>query len=178
MTRLFKQMMAPKLKRWRWFGIGLLPVVALGAIAVFEYLNFTGFCYSESRHPSDQELIDAVIRYEINHISSYYLARGAKKYASVEEFHQLNPICCRLDKWGDPAFSIWDRRYGIWVRRILGQELLIVRLRYRTKDEGLYQFTGAHYLIDACGKVHEAGVGGDPVLSDGPTRTWEGTGHD
>lgn len=160
-------------KRWRRVGIGSLCLIALGIIAVFQYLNFTGFCYSEWRYPSDQDLIDTVIRYEIDHISTYYLARGAKKYASVEEFHQLNPICCRVNKWGDLQFGLWRRRYVI-LRRVFGQEILTIELWYRFSDEEPNKFSRAYYLIDACGKVREGVGGGTGEYRTGPTRAWEG----
>jgi hypothetical protein len=137
-----------RLKVWQWVGMGFLCFIAL-----MEYLNFTEFCYGEGRYLGDQGLIDATIRYEIEHLPPNYLSKDIKKYASVAEFHEVNPNCCDLTKWGDPAIRTWDRRFAIWARRILGVELLIVKLRYRFKDDGQQQFESAHYLIDSCGQV-------------------------
>ena len=153
------------------------PIVVVSAtVVVFEVLNFTGFCYSQGRWLGDEGLIDAVIQFQIDHTRPEQLAAGAIKYASVEEFHRLNPYCCRLAKWGDPYQPISRRRPMVWVRRIFGQEILIVDLWYRVRDDGPEQFTTAHYLIDACGDVREPTHvrGGSANTRTGPTPTWGG----
>ena len=132
-------------------------------------LNFTEFCYSQRRYLGDQGLVDAVIQYEITHSDE----RDAKKYRSVEEFRNLNPTCCRLEKWGDPEHSVWQRPYMIWVRRIFNAEILIVDLWYRFKDEGSPQFVSQHYLINACGEVREGGGKGAEMPGPAP-KSWEG----
>jgi hypothetical protein len=148
--------------------------LVVAGVLVFETLNFTGFCYSRGRWLDDQELIDAVIQHQIDHIGPEQLASGAIKYTSVEGFHRLNPVCCKLAKWGDPYYPFWRRRPMVWVRRILGQEILIVDLWYRFRDDGPEPFTTAHYLIDACGNVREPLHlhGGSANTRTGPTRTW------
>jgi hypothetical protein len=154
-----------RVSRWRWIALGLSC-----ALASIETLNFTEFCYDQGRYLGDQGLVDAVVQYEITHASSY--GPGAKKYRSVEEFHAANAICCRIEKWGDPYFSIWKRRPMIWVRRIFGAEILIVDLWYQVKDEGSPQFVSQHYLINACGEVREGGGGGAEMPGPAPKR-WE-----
>jgi hypothetical protein len=145
-------------------------------IVVLELLNFTGFCYREGRYPSDQQLIDSVIQYEIDHIDPQHLA-GAKRYTSVEDFRHDNPHCCRLSKWGDPYVGVWERRWTIWLRRLFGAEIYIADLWFRSRDEGPRQFSIAHYLIDACGNVREhAGGGGQGDQLNGATREWQRVG--
>jgi hypothetical protein len=113
---------------------GCLPVLLIAAaiisaLVVFEYLNFHEFCYSEGRFLGDRALIDAAIRHQIDFMQRTDYARATPEYGSVQEFHQANPICCSLDKWGDGRLSIWRRR-------LLGQELMIVDLWYRFRDAG------------------------------------------
>jgi hypothetical protein len=167
-----------RLGRYRLIGMAILGAIAAGLIARAEYLNFNDYCYSEGSYLGDQGLIDATIRYEIDHVPANYFSQGGKKYASVEEFHQVNPICCRLEKWGDPNIKTWDFRARIWAHRIIGEYFFVVDLWYRFKDEGQNQFTLAHYLINACGKVGKAGFGGYVNLPTGATRAWEGPGHE
>jgi hypothetical protein len=143
-----------KRRATRWWGLGLALLCAL-VIAVFEYLNFTDFCYAEARYLGDQGLIDAAIRYEIEHVPPRYFTEGARKYASVEEFREVNPTCCDMLKWGDPAVRVWGRHFAVWMRRIFGQYFIVVMLDYRVRDEGPQQFSGAHYLINSCGRLRE-----------------------
>jgi hypothetical protein len=138
--------------------IGVFIILTL-AIIVAEYLNFTDFCYSEGRYLGDRALVDRTIRYEIDRVNTNQGARGVTKYASVEEFRQANPACCHLEKWGDPMVSTVDRRFRIWMRRILGVPIFVVLLQYRVSNEGPHQFWSSHYLINACGKVREGGGG-------------------
>jgi hypothetical protein len=167
-----------RLGRYRLIGMAILGAIAAGLIARAEYLNFNDYCYSEGRYLGDQGLIDAAIRYEIDHVPASYFSQGGKKYTSVEEFRQVNPICCLLEKWGDPNVKTWDRRARIWARRIVGEEIFVVDLWYRFRDEGQYQFTSAHYLINACGKVREVAFGGSDNSPTGATRAWEGFGRE
>lgn len=140
------------------------------ATARFEYRNFHEYCIAEGRYLTDQELVDAAIRYEITHPARYYLEQGGRRYGSVAEFRQVNPICCQLDKTINPSKS-----RAIWFRRLVGRHFLVVRLWFKFKDEGADQFTTAHYLVDTCGNVRSAGLGGSANLRTGPTIIWEGT---
>jgi hypothetical protein len=40
-------------------------VLAVAIIGVFEYLNFSGYCYSERRYLSDRELIEKAVQYNL-----------------------------------------------------------------------------------------------------------------
>ncbi len=124
--------------------IGVFIILTL-AIIVAEYLNFTDFCYSEGRYLGDQGLIDAVVRYEIENPHQSYISHGGRRYASIEDFYEANPICCQLEKWGDPWIRTWDRRFSIWIRKILGVPIFVVKLWYRVRDEGPTPFGSAHY---------------------------------
>jgi hypothetical protein len=127
----------------QWFALALVCLV--GAL---EFLNFTDFCYSERRYLGDEGLIDATIRYELEQASR----KGFNKYTSVAQFHEVNPKCCTMMKWGDPVVRTGSRGFAIWMRRILGDYFIVVDLKYRIKDEGSEQFDSAHYLINSCGR--------------------------
>lgn len=149
----------------------------LVAVGLFEFLNFTDFCYSAARYVGDQGLIDAAIKYEISHIDPEYL-QGATMYASAQEFRDRNPFCCRLAKWGDPYVRIRHRRPTVWIRRVLGCEILIIELWYRSREDGPKPFSYAHYLTDACGNIRErASGGGHPDSSYPPTTEWAAGRH-
>jgi hypothetical protein len=134
-----------RIRSWQWIVVALLCAVAL-----VEVLNFTGFCYSQVRYLRDQELIDAAIQYRLADVGDYYLSRGAKKYNSVAEFHEINPHCCRLSKWGHPGLG----EEGIWLR-VIGWYVVVADLWYRFRDAGTNQFWSETVFMNSCGKVLE-----------------------
>lgn len=148
-------------------GVALLAMAL--AIGLFEYRNFHEYCNAEGRYLTDQELVNAAIRYEITHPARYYLEQGGRRYGSVAEFFQVNPNCCQLDKTINPS-----RSRAIWFMRLIGRRFLVVWLWYMFKDEGTDHFTTAHYLVDTCGNVRPAGQGARANLRTGPTINWEG----
>src|SRR5438067_2006764 len=81
--------------RWGWAGLGFVCLIALCA---FEYLNFTNFCYAEVRYLGDQGICDGAIRDAIARVRPEDVVRGAKKYSSLEEFHQARPGLLHLGR--------------------------------------------------------------------------------
>jgi len=134
-------------------------------LVAFEYLNFTEFCYAEGRYLGDQGLCDRMIRYAIDHVRPDELARGAKKYSSVEEFNRVNPDSCYLEKRIPP-------RFAVWIRRLLGQYFLPATLWWKYRDEGAEPFTSVRYLIDACGGVRDGGLGGSANTDRPAPKGW------
>ena len=156
-------MTAPALPRW--LRALVAAVVVAGSLALFEYLNFHEYCYDEARFLGDRALLDAAVQYQLDFMRQHDSERGTRTYASVREFREANPICCSLDKWG-------DGRWSIWRRRLLGQEMMIVDLWYRFKDEGPAPFWQAHMLIDACGHIGSKDSGSDTATP--PRQIWGG----
>lgn len=128
-------------------------------LGIFEYLNFTTYCYSQGRYLGDLGIIKAAVLNEINNPNIMYKKKGDISYNSIEQFNEINPICCRIQKFGDQYFAIWNRRRAVWIRRLIGKYFIIVDMAYRFKNEGKNQFWSAHYLVDACGVVRERGGG-------------------
>ena len=149
-------------RRWGWAGLGFVCLIALCA---FEYLNFTNFCYAEVRYLGDQGICDGAIRDAIARVRPEDVVRGAKKYSSLEEFYQVNPVSCTLDERLPP-------RPAVWVRRASGQYFIPVYLWWKYKDNGPQPFTMVHYLVDPCGKVRDAGRGGSTNLDHPPPKQW------
>jgi hypothetical protein len=64
-----------------------------------EALNFSGFCWSDMKYRSDATLIDDAVERTLK-LYSPQLGPITKRYTSLAEFHQLNPHCCILYRWG------------------------------------------------------------------------------
>lgn len=139
------------LRLWLWF-----VVASLCALIVYETLNFTGFCYEQKRYLSDEELINAAVRYEIGEQYNLHAHNiddrpaWTRRYISVEEFHHINPNCCFVHRWGFPG----NYGEGIWTR-IFGWYVALVDLQFRTRDTGPKQFYSAAAFVNACGAVGE-----------------------
>jgi hypothetical protein len=118
--------------------------VFLVGMSAVQFLNFTGFCYRDMRYYSSQQLIDRAIAYRIeSHTPAF---PDVKSYASVREFHQLNPNCCVLNVWGPDLFQ------NPWLARIFGFYRVTAELWYRYSDtDPKYPFYAASISLDACG---------------------------
>jgi hypothetical protein len=123
----------------------LTLLVVLGPVALFQGLNFTGFCYHQGRFYSDEQLIDAAIRRNIEMQSM--TPEPKKQYDSIEAFKRLNPDCCEVRRWGDPSLD------PIWVR-IFGFYRAMVDVWYRTNEEGgPDRFYWSLVSFDNCGRI-------------------------
>ena len=169
-------MLSPAVTRCLLAGVGIFVGLTL---AGFEYLSLNDFCYKERRFLSDRELIDAAIRLQIGYIRDHERARGTHVYASVQQLHELNPTCCSLERRGDPflrAYGPWEYHMRLLRRRLLGQELFVVNLWYRLRDDGPKPFWRSHFLVDACG-ARGSKISGYPT-ADVPRRSWGGLTFD
>jgi hypothetical protein len=130
----------------------LTLVVVLGPVALLEYLNFTGFCYSQARYYRDEELIDAAIRWNIARYGSDPAIK--KRYESIGEFKGQNPECCSVSKYGHWSLDpIWVRLFGFYI--------VVVEVWYQVAEAapGTDSFYNSLISFDACGKiVNTAGI--------------------
>lgn len=119
-------------------------ILFLVGVGIFEYLNFSGFCYSERRYLKDQELIDAAVRHAIARLDRF---PNHLTYSSAEEFHSVNQNCCRIYKEGHPSLP-----EGTWVR-ILGWYVAVVRVWYKVEENGPRNYYDSYVSLNACGQV-------------------------
>lgn len=56
----------------------------LSIILIFQYLNWTGFCYDEQRYLSEEEIIDRAVRLHF------------EDHAEKQNIYRNNPYCCEL----------------------------------------------------------------------------------
>jgi hypothetical protein len=139
----------------RPIAVVLLAVVAC-AVALIQFLNFSGFCYPQQRWLSDTELITSAITNNLARHSAEIGSLRSKMYSSIEEFHQQNSNCCVLERWntgpfGSPIFL-----------RFLGVYEALVDIIYRVNDGGgVDNFYGSMTLVNSCGAVLE--VRGEPL---------------
>jgi hypothetical protein len=129
------------------FGAALLC-----AVAIVEYLNFTGFCYADKRYHNDQELIDFAITHGLKFVSELqgseiYGAGEPIQYSSLAQFHQMNPGCCVLHKRGHP-----DLEEGLWVRAF-GWYIVVAEIWYRIKTPGPNDFYRITVFMNSCGAI-------------------------
>jgi hypothetical protein len=131
------------------------------AMAIVEYLNFTGFCYADKRYHSDQELIDFAISRGLNFVgelqgSEIYGSGERTVYESVAQFHQVNPNCCELHRRGHP-----DLEEGVWPR-VFGWYIAVAEIWYRIKSTGQNQFYHVTVFMNSCGAVKRIRGGAYP----------------
>lgn len=128
----------------------VLVLAVVGVLAVVEYLNFTGYCYSQKRYLTDEELIDFAIPQVIgfaNLVTSE--VQNRLTYNSVEDFHQHNLNCCGLHKWGHA-----DADDGIWVRAV-GWYISVAEISFRLSDQPSAKYFDATIFFTACGEIKE-----------------------
>jgi hypothetical protein len=123
----------------------------VAVIIVVEYLNFTGFCYTDKRYHSDQELTDFAITRALEFGKDTDSPEEPKIYRSIDEFHEVNPDCCVLYKWGHPG-----QEEGIWVR-IFGWYISVAEISYLNKTSGQERFYQAEVYMSACGEIKRIG---------------------
>jgi len=126
----------------------LTLLIVLITVILLEVLNFTGFCYSEHRYLSDEELIDAAIVAELRQ------HRGGawnKKYESVADFRQQNPGCCLLLREAPNLLPSKSERF--W-----GFYTVLADIWYRANQgTGANSFFQNFVVVNACGQYVEGG---------------------
>jgi hypothetical protein len=121
-------------------------VLAVAIIGVFEYLNFSGYCYSECRYLSDRELIEKAVQYNLKNPPG---VGGVTQYASLDEFFAMNADCCFLERGGHETLQ-----EGTWVR-LFGWYVAVADIWYRLGDVGLDAYYNSLVALNSCGQVKQ-----------------------
>ena len=126
----------------------LIPLVLALAtiIGAMEYLNFSGFCYSEQRNLSDQELIERAVQYNLKNPPGI---DGLMQYASLNEFFVTNPDCCLLKRDGHETLQ-----EGTWVR-LFGWYIAVADIWYRIREGGPEAYYHSYVALNSCGQVKQ-----------------------
>jgi hypothetical protein len=122
-------------------------ILFFSGFAWVQYLNFSGFCYSQKRYLSDQELLNVAVQHNIDRDKFYF--KDQIQYGSIAEFLQLNPNCCALFRRSHHMFAedIWVRAFGWYV--------VIAEVFYKIQPSGPDNYYYSYITLDACGKVLE-----------------------
>lgn len=120
-----------------------LAILFIG-ILTLQFLNFSGFCYSEFRYLSERELVKNFLFGADNSESSEIILAQKLKETRGGEF----PSCCRVD--GEPwSLSLGDKI----LNKIAGRYFYLIRTNFPNShvqgDEDSYVITD--YSVDACG---------------------------
>jgi hypothetical protein len=124
----------------------VIVLVLAAAFGLVEYLNFSGFCWSERRYFSDRELIDRAILFDLKALEDTDYIKDRKRYGSLDEFYAANPDCCRLVRGEHHLRAEADWRW-------LGGYTAVAEVFYRLRDAGPRQFFYRYSLVSACGSV-------------------------
>jgi hypothetical protein len=127
----------------RLWTIAILVLVAI--VAAIEFLNFTGFCYTNARYLTEEELVDRAIQFAMHRQDPNTMDRNIV-YGSLKEFHERNPGCCTLSKWTSTSpHPILDR--------LLGYYVCDAEIYYAANTAQNGNFYDLILSVDACGKV-------------------------
>lgn len=130
--------------------LGVFAIILSSLIVLYA----TGFCFSRFRYYSDAELIDIVIKWNLTlHKPD---SERDKIYPSLDEFHKLNPNCCRVHKTGH------------WMLSGPGAGDVIVNVHYKISDSAARpSYYDSHVRIGSCGNIRETG---GTIEQQGPRR--------
>jgi hypothetical protein len=128
----------------------IILVVLGGVLATIEYLNFSGFCYSQMRWLSDADLIRHAIQYNLQRAPTK--EAGDTRYDSVEAFLDRNQNCCKVLRQDRGEFE--GVLEGRWVR-LFGWYILVVRVWYQIKEVGPNNFVDSSIAMTSCGQFSE-----------------------
>lgn len=144
--------------RRNWFARNILLVVIISLFGIPAGLNYSGFCISQGRWLSDEELIKLQIA-DVNRRAdvqdSQHLPNVPRiPYNSAEELMEKNPDCCKLGARSGPD-GIFPRLS--FLDRILGADREVVWLQYKDyyhDKDGVLKFSIATWNapITNCGK--------------------------
>jgi hypothetical protein len=118
-------------------------MIVLGAFGLFQFLNWTGFCYGQFRYVREKELIEIAARM----VMARYEPHGErnKYYSSLEDFFAQNPNCCEVH-YGSALNSSP-------LGRVVGFYDMIVEVHYRMSDTApKYKYYDALIRMNACGR--------------------------
>lgn len=90
-------------KKWIWTSIVL-------SFFLLQFLNFSGFCYSDLRWYSKRQLVDIYLFGR----EGLEMSEAAKIKKIAEEKGGIYPDCCRLNDtyWPDKGWSFWETVFG------------------------------------------------------------------
>jgi hypothetical protein len=127
----------------------VLAVLCGGALAIVEYLNFTGFCYPQRRYLSSDELIASAVKESLRRHTPVPNSPGQKAYASLEDFYQQNSNCCEINRWSSSGLAspVWARALGYY-------EALVSTVFRTAEGDGADNFHVSMTAVDSCGGIH------------------------
>jgi hypothetical protein len=88
-----------------WRTVIITVIIVFAAV---QFLNFTGFCYSEGHYLSDSNLVDLATNAHVGQLNAAH-KRGLALSLNTG-FHE-DPACCSVHRWGH-----WSLPEGLWVR--------------------------------------------------------------
>jgi hypothetical protein len=76
----------------------LFMSIALGLLVFIYVMHRNSYCFAESRFVSDEEIIDAAIREEVEYLQAVKTKYGRKivTFKDKEEFLKSFPNCCKI----------------------------------------------------------------------------------
>src|SRR5690349_7104638 len=94
----------------------VLAVLCGGVLLTVEYLNFSGFCYSQRSYLSSDELIASAVNENLRRRTPVPNSPSQKAYASLTDFYQQNSNCCEINRWSSSGFAspVWARALGYY----------------------------------------------------------------
>lgn len=121
--------------------------IVLAAMVPVQFLNFTGFCYSEMRYLSDLELTYAGVTFPDETELS-----PEDRQRMIQREGEPFPFCCRVDgepSWIAPEVRFVDKLLGHYVYRVVSYS---PNPHTDAKDYQRYPYYVAYSSINACGK--------------------------
>lgn len=115
-------------------------LLVVSVIALYETLNFSGYCYSSKCFISRQRLIDIAVAEEQRRISK--TRTYANENNTVDDFYRrYGKGCCSIYWWSDA----WEPMYLKFISSSIFQTYYTVYVEY---DD-----TSSHYYINSCGVI-------------------------
>jgi hypothetical protein len=117
----------------------------LAIITAFAALLTARFCLTHFKYYSDAELIDIVIKWNLSRHEPNN--ERDKVYASLAEFHRLNPNCCTVYRW---------QHYMLPGFGIAGDA--VVNVYYKVSDTAEKdKYYDSHVRVSSCGEIRARG---------------------
>ncbi len=119
-----------------------------GVFGWVQFLNFTGYCYSQRRYLSDAELIRSAIEYSLAYDRRVEISYE-KRYLTPEDLLARSTDCCLLRRDGHGDFV-----EGPWVRA-LGWYIVFVDLWYKIKQTPPNNYRVFNISMNSCADIKE-----------------------
>ncbi|WP_417682204.1 hypothetical protein [Roseibium sp.] len=153
--------------------LGVL-LAAIFVAAPFLSLNYSGYCLSEQRFLTKDELIESTLRDAYRSVFEYpYSSLNVDEeihMKNIREYIKNNPDCCKIlrnfqeykaaDAELGEAYSPEGYFYPTFWGRIWGDENYLVQVRYTGKRQngGVFEQSGPrviYRMIGTCGKIKD-----------------------